>query len=291
MTGNIKPPNLTGKISLKQLNIALVPGDDPGKFFDQYKELLAYLKQSLGIEVKGQVGTSYSAVIEAQRAKKIDLGFYGPFSYILANAETGAQCFLQGEDKNGQLAIYNSLFLVPGDSTIKTLADIKGKQMAFVDPASTSGFLVPASTIRQKTGLIEGKDYQFTYAGNHAAALQAVVNKKADIAAVASDIFQQALDEKAVDATKVKQIDKSADIPGSPVAVSKDIAQADKDLLLQAFLSINDQPQDSNLFKNFVLKGGFGVGTVKLRKGDDSAYTDLRKIPATLGIDIKGLVK
>jgi len=94
-----------------------------------------------------------------------------------------------------------------------------------------------------------------------------------------------------VDATKVKQIDKSADIPGSPVAVSKDIAQADKDLLLQAFLSINDQPQDSNLFKNFVLKGGFGVGTVKLRKGDDSAYTDLRKIPATLGIDIKGLVK
>ncbi len=287
----VRPPMLAGRLSLKTLTIALVPGDDPGKFFAQYKELLAYLKQSLGVEVKGSVGTSYSAVIEAQRNRKIDLGFYGPFSYILARAETGADCFLQGEDKDGKLAIYNTLFIVPASSSIMSLADIRGKNFAFVDPASTSGFLVPASTIRQRTMLVEGKDYKFTYAGNHVAAVQAVVNDKADMASVASDIYQQALDEKAFDPAKVRVVEKSSDIPGSPIGITKEVSMADREVLLQAFLSINDQPKDSDLFKNFVLKGGFGSTTAKLRKGDDASYNELRKIPASLGIEVKGLVK
>ncbi len=74
------------------------------------------------------------------------------------------------------------------------------------------------------------------------------------------------------------------------MAVRGDLAKADMDVFQQAFLSLNDQPKDSPLFKSFVLNGGFGVGTVKLRKDDDALYDELRKIPAAIGIDIKGLV-
>ena len=81
------PPNLTGKLSFKTLNFAFIPADDAAKTFNDNKELLAYLKQALGVEVRGTVGTSYSAVVEAQRAKKVELGYYGPFSYILAHPE------------------------------------------------------------------------------------------------------------------------------------------------------------------------------------------------------------
>ena len=74
------PPNNKGKLSLKKINVAFIPADDAGKTLSDNKDLLAYMKQSFGVDVSGAVGTSYTAVIEAMRSKKVDIGFYGPFS-------------------------------------------------------------------------------------------------------------------------------------------------------------------------------------------------------------------
>src|SRR5262249_9964278 len=251
------------------------------------KELIAYLKQVFGIEVTGAVGTSYSAVIEAQRAKKVDLAFYGPFSYILGNVEANAQALIQGETKDGQLSTYNSLITTQSDSPSPGLADIKAKTFSFVDPASTSGHLVPSYTLLQKAGLHE-TDYKPIYAGSHPASYQAVVNKKVDAGAIASDTFAKGIAEGSIDEKRVKILDTSFPIPGSPIAVRGDISQADQDLLLQAFLALNDQGPDSKLLK--IALSGLGAGAIKLRKADDHAYDELRKIPAAIGIDIKGLV-
>ena len=68
---------------------------------------------------------------------------------------------------------------MPADSTITSLADLKGKSFSFVDPASTSGHLVPSYTIQTKAGLKEA-DYKPIYAGTHPASYQAVANKKVD---------------------------------------------------------------------------------------------------------------
>ena len=286
----VTPPNLTGKLSFKTLNFAFIPADDAAKTFNDNKELLAYLKQALGIEIKGTVGTSYSAVIEAQRAKKVELGYYGPFSYILAHQVANVQCFLQGQKADGTIASYNSLIITTADSPINTLADIKGKTFSFVDPASTSGHLVPAYTLLSKANLTDQKDYKSNYAGSHPASYQAVINKKVDAGAIASDLFGQGVAQGSIDKSKVKIVDTSFDIVGSPVGIRADISAADSDVLLQAFLALNDQ-KSTNLYKSFVLsapdgKDGFGLGAVKLVKGDDHAYDDLRKIPAALGLDL-----
>lgn len=281
-------PDLKGKLSLQKLSLAFIPAEDAAKTLSDNKELIAYLKQVFGIEVTGAVGTSYSAVIEAQRAKKVDLAFYGPFSYILGNVEANAQALLQGETKEGQLATYTSLIITQADSPLTGLADIKGKNFSFVDPASTSGHLVPSYTLLEKAGLHES-DYKPLYAGSHPASYQAVVNKKVDAGAIASDTFAKGIAAGSIDEKKVKILDKSSPIPGSPIAVRGDISQADQDLIVQAFLAINDQPADSKLRK--VALAGLGSGAVKLRKADDHAYDELRKIPAAIGIDIKGLVK
>lgn len=281
-------PDLKGKLSLQQLNVAFIPAEDAAKTLADNKDLLAYLKQVFGIEVAGAVGTSYSAVIEAQRAKKVELAFYGPFSYILAHEEANAQALIQGETKDGQLATYKSLIITQADSPLASLADIKGKTFSFVDPASTSGHLVPSYTLLQKAGLHE-TDYKPLYAGSHPASYQAVVNKKVDAGAIASDIFEKGVKEGSIDDKKVKILDTSFDIPGSPIAIRGDIPPADQDLILQAFLALNNQPAGSKLLK--IALTGLGSGAVRLRKGDDHAYDELRKIPAAIGIDIKGLVK
>jgi len=284
----VKPPDLTGKLSIKKVNFAFIPAEDAAKIFNDNKDLLAYLKQSLGVEFVGTVGTSYSAVIEAMRAKKVELAFFGPFSYILGHQEANAQALIQGEDQNGVLATYNSLIITTADSPLNTLADIKGKTFSFVDPASTSGHLVPSYTLLTKANLKE-TDYKPNYAGSHPGSYQAVINKKVEAGAIASDIFSQGIAAGTIDKSKVKILETSFPIPGSPVAIRGDMAKADMDALQQALLSINDQPKDSALFKSFVLNGGFGVGTVKLRKGDDAAYDELRKIPPAIGIDLKTL--
>ncbi len=141
------PPDFKGKLTLKKINAAFIPAEDAGKTLSDNKDLLAYMKQSFGIDVSGAVGTSYTAVIEAMRSKKVDIAFYGPFSYILAHEEANAQALIQGQDKDGKLAVYNSYIIVPADSPIASLSDIRGKSFSFVDPASTSGHLVPSYTL------------------------------------------------------------------------------------------------------------------------------------------------
>jgi phosphonate transport system substrate-binding protein len=286
-SGVVQAPNLTGRISLKKINFAFVPAEDAAKTLSDNKDLLAYIRQGLGVEVTGAVGTSYTAVIEAMRNNKVDIAYYGPFSYILAAAETKAECFLQGENDKGELATYTSLIIAPADSTITKLDDLKGKNFAYVDPASTSGYLVPAYTVQSKTGLKSNVDYKTIFAGTHPAAYQAVANKKVDAGAIASDIFASGIAAGTIDAKAVKIIDTSFPIPGSPIAYRGNLAQGDKDVILELFLSANTLPKDSSVWKNVI--AGLGVGTIKVRKADDKAYDELRKIPAALGIDIKNL--
>jgi len=280
----VQAPDFRSKLSLKTLNIAFIPGGgDSDMIFDRYKELLAYIKQSLGVEIKGTVGSSYTAVIEAMRAKKVELAYYGPFSYILAHQVANAQVLILPADATGKLTTYTSAIITQPDNAIKTLADIKGKTFSFVDPASTSGHLVPAYTLQQKAGLKES-DYKAKYAGSHPASYQTVINSKVDAGAVASTTLMSGIMTGAVDKTKYRVVDVSFDIPSSPIGYRGDLAKSDVDVLQKLYLSLNDLPHDSVLAKSI-----FTGDAVKYTAGDDSVYDELRKIPPTLGIDIKTL--
>lgn len=277
-------PEYRGTLSVKNLAIAFIPSNDSDAIFDRYKDFLAYFKESFGIEIKGTVGSSYSAVIEAMRAKKVDIAYYGPFSYILAHQEANAQPLVLPADKDGKLATYTSSIITTPDSPITTLADIRGKRMSFVDAASTSGHLVPSYTLLQKAGLRERADFQFNYAGSHPASYQAVINKKVDAGAVSTTTLTSGLMTGAVKMSEYKTIDLSFDIPSSPIAYRGDMPKADVDILRQFYLSLNSTPKDSAIYK-----ATFSGTTVSFTPGDDSVYNELRKIPPVLGIDIKML--
>jgi len=88
----------------------------------------------------------------------------------------------------------------------------------------------------------------------------------------------------AVDKTKYRVVDVSFDIPSSPIGYRGDLAKSDVDVLQKLYLSLNDLPHDSVLAKSI-----FTGDAVKYTAGDDSVYDELRKIPPTLGIDIKTL--
>ena len=75
------------------LNVGLVPGEDPRVMVNDDQALLDHLHQSLQMDIKPFVATDYNGVIEALRAKKLDIALLGPFSYVLATTVTDVEAF------------------------------------------------------------------------------------------------------------------------------------------------------------------------------------------------------
>jgi phosphonate transport system substrate-binding protein len=268
----------SNKISLKELNFGLIPLDNATKEINDTQPLADALSKKLGIPVHLTVGVSYTATIEALASHKIDIALFGPFSYILAHSKYGIDAILRVLSSNDGKPTYNSLIITRPDTGIKTMTDLKGHTFSYVDVASTSGYLVPQYMLKQ-AGLDPKNDVQGTFVGNHVASLTAVLQKKVDAGAVASDTFAQ---QKAAGLYKdgdVVIVQKSFDIPQGPLGVNKDMSAKDRQFIVNAFTSITDQT---------ILQKAGNAGFIV---GQDGDYNNLRDVANQLGIDVSTLVK
>lgn len=179
--------------------VGLFGGDDSAETLRDNEPLRAYLAEALGIDVLITTGTSYSAVIEAMRADRVDAMLVGPFSFVLAEREADAEPIavlaiegvLEGlDDLPGDVPppFYYSVFVTKKGSGIRTLADLEGVDFAFVDPASTSGRNAPVvRLINEIEGLETPADVDGwlnpIFAGSHPSAVTALVNDQVIAAA------------------------------------------------------------------------------------------------------------
>jgi phosphonate transport system substrate-binding protein len=258
------------------LNFGLVPSEDPRIVIGNNKPLIDHLSKSLGMEVKPFVATDYNGVIEALRAKKLDIALLGPFSYVLASSVADAEAFALPEtDKQG--AVYHSVIIARKAEGIKSLKDLQGKTFAFVDPSSTSGHLFP------KAGLIkaginpDGFFSRVIFSGAHDASAIAVQNGKVDAAAVADALLDSAYRRGMVKAEDVVVVWTSDPIPGAPVAWRKDLPADLKAKLRAAFAEVKDMPWGPQ-------------ATVKRwLPTNDAAYDVVRDTAKVLNLDLKKL--
>ena len=169
--------------SRSELIMGLIPAENNEEMVDKFEPMRAYMEKKLNRPIKVFTATDYAGVIEAMRQDKVDIAWFGPLSYVLAEQEAGAEAFATGVRQKTGKSTYKSILVVPGDSSVKSIQDLKGKNVAFVDPASTSGGLVPSYLVLKATGQ-KPKDFfaRLTYAGSHDAAGMAVKNKTVDAA-------------------------------------------------------------------------------------------------------------
>jgi phosphonate transport system substrate-binding protein len=164
--------------------IGVYPGDDVAEALAAVEPLRAYLEETLGVRTVLITGTSYNAVIEAMAAGRADAMEVGPFSYVLAadvaNAEAIAVANYEVEVDENEVPGYFSLQFTKKGSGIASIADLEGRSFAFTDPASTSGYLVPANDILQAMSFTDPAQIeefaQVSFAGNHPNAVLAVWN-------------------------------------------------------------------------------------------------------------------
>lgn len=143
----------------KALRVGLIPSEDSRAMLAQSKDILEALEKNLGSKVEGFVATDYNGVIEAMRAKHVDVAYLGPFSYVLATTVTPVEAFVIAETQKAGRTYYHSQIFTLKSSGIKTLDDLKGKNFAFVDPASTSGYAFPLAGLL-KAGIEPKRDFK-----------------------------------------------------------------------------------------------------------------------------------
>ena len=224
--------------ALDVLRIALIPSEDSRAMIRQSQPMLDALGKALGVKVEGFVATDYNGVIEALRARHIDIAYLGPFSYVKAAEVAGCEAFVVAEtQKNGSVA-YHSQIIAAAGSDIRSLADLKGRNFAFVDPTSTSGYVFPMVAIRQ-AGLDPKTAFgNVIYTGAHDANILAVKNHRVDAATVADRILSAAVEKGVIGRDEYRVVWESPAIPESPMAWRKDLPDADKAKIKQAFLSL-----------------------------------------------------
>tara|TARA_Y100000310_G_scaffold345796_1_gene470069 strand:+ start:4917 stop:5813 length:897 start_codon:yes stop_codon:yes gene_type:complete len=265
------------KEEIKVLKMGLIPASDAEEMLREYEPIKEYLSEKLDIPVEIQVTSDYTAAIEAMRSKHIDMAWFGPFSYVIAANVAGAEAIVNGVKESTGSASYKSIILTRSDSGIKTLDDLKGKSFAFVDPASTSGNLIPRKMLLEN-GIDPDKDFSTTYyAGSHTAVQLAISNGKVDAGGSSDNIFNRMLEEGQVDPGENVIIYESDPIPGSPIAVRKDLPTKLKGVIQIALITMDQQ----TIHK----VDGWG-GIARYQKVTDRDYDVIRETAKILGMDV-----
>jgi phosphonate transport system substrate-binding protein len=258
-----------------KLRIALLPDENAATIIQNAQPLKKYLEEVLKKPVEIIVTTDYSSMIEAMRFGRIEVGYFGPFSYVLAKSKASEiEPFGVGVEKGKPN--YQSILIATVDGPVKELADIKGKPFAFGDRASTSSHLAPRAHLAKK-GLIGDADYKVVHLGQHDAVARAVAAGQVPAGALSEQIYRVLVETKKIDPTKIRQLALSDPIPNYPLTMQGYLQPELKDAIKRAFLDLKD-PAILKLFR-----------VEAIAAATDKDYDVLRDMAKVLQLDIAKL--
>ena len=181
--------------------VTTIPEEAATEQVRKFTPLASYLEKRLGMKVEFIPVSDYPAAVEALVNKKVDLVWFGGFTYVQAQIRSGGKIIpiaQRVEDTK-----FQSVFIAKTDSGIKSLADMKGKQVSFGSQSSTSGHLMPRSNLLA-AGINPEKDFRrIAYSGAHDATIASVVSGKVDAAALDITVWRKFVTENKVDTKAV----------------------------------------------------------------------------------------
>jgi phosphonate transport system substrate-binding protein len=258
---------------IEVLRWGLIPADDAQEMMRQYEPVADYLEEKLDLKVEVTVTTDYTAAILAMKNNHIEMAWFGPFSYVLAAEEAGAEAIVNGVRRDTGNTTYRTIFVTTADSGIRTLDDLVGRDFAFVDPTSTSGYLVPMAILLEH-GIDPERDFaHVTYAGSHNFVELVVQNGTVDAGADSDTSYYRMVEAGEIDPDVNVIIYRSEPIPGSPIAVRGDLPRELKDQIQQALIEMSTQ--------SFYEVQGWG-NIERYVEIDDSDYDVIREKQAYL---------
>lgn len=258
----------------RPLRLALVPIKNPTLQLTQYRPLIRQLERKLDRNVQAIPATSYGTVIEGLLAGDIDLAELGPASYAIALGR-GAQItpIASFQLRKGQTtstpSAYHSLLITRRDSGLNTIDQLRGHTLSLIDPASTSGAVLPRHAMNELTGSpIETYFARITFAGSHARAIDIVQQKLVDAAFVSSTSVDDAIRRGKLRFEDIQILWKSQLIPYDPFAHRKQLCPALVASIREVFLG--DVSPLQGMFQELGMTGFAAVS--------DEHYREIRQL-------------
>ncbi|MDO9148726.1 MAG: putative selenate ABC transporter substrate-binding protein [Hydrogenophaga sp.] len=181
--------------------VTTIPEEAATEQVRKFTPLANYLEKALGMKVEFTPVSDYPAAVETLVNKKVDLVWFGGFTFVQANLRSGGKIVPLAQREEDTR--FQSVFIAKTDSGIKTLADMKGKQISFGSQSSTSGHLMPRSYLLE-ANINPEKDFRrIAYSGAHDATIASVVSGKVDAAALDITVWRKFVNEKRVDTQAV----------------------------------------------------------------------------------------
>lgn len=274
------------------IKLHFVPSVDSKVIEDNSRKFKEYLEKATPYKYEVTIPQSYIAVVEAFGTKRADIAAINTFGYIIANEKYGVEARLTVL-RHGA-ATYQSMFVAKADGPIKKLEDLAGKKVAFVDPASTTGYIIPLKTLKDKK--IEPKDTVF--AQKHDNVISMVYQGQVDAgAAFYSPSFkndkgvEEIEDARRLVLTqypdvekKISIIDLSEHVPNDPFIFRKEMTEEMKNKVVDAMMQFVATSEGKEAFKAI-------YGVTELKKATDKDYDVVRDMLKIVGKDASELMK
>ena len=189
--------------------VTTIPEEAATEQIRKFTPLASYLEKALNVKVEFTPVSDYPAAVEALVNKKVDLVWFGGFTHVQANLRSSGKIVPLAQREEDTR--FQSVFIAKTDSGIKSLADMKGKQVSFGSQSSTSGHLMPRSFLLEAK-IDPEKDFKrIAYSGAHDATIASVVSGKVDAAALDITVWKKFVTENKVD---TKAVDVFYTTPG-----------------------------------------------------------------------------
>lgn len=255
------------------LRVAFAGVVSPTETLKSYSELVSYLGQALHRPVEIVQRSTYAEINDLVKLRHVDLAFVCSLAYVLGEEEFGME-FLAVPEINGE-TVYYSYIIVPADSEVQSVEDLRGKTFAFSDPLSNSGRLSPTYLLyqmRETPDSFFGK-YMFTY--SHDNSIRAVAGKVADGAAVDSLVYDYIVSNEPEIGAKTRIIRKSPPYGIPPAVVHPMLDQEIKGRLRGLFLNMGQDEAGRQVLN--------GIRVDRFVLGSDSLYDTIRSMAHELG--------
>ena len=215
-------------------------------------------------------------MIEALRAKHLDIAYLGPFSYVLGHDRDAGRGIRHRRDRQVRPHLLSQPDHRAQDSGIKTVNDLKGKNFAFVDPASTSGHVFPQ---RRPDQAGHRSRARISAACSSPARTTPTrwrsPTSKVDAATIADRILDAAIAKGLVKAEDIQVVWRSDPIPESPTCGARICPPELKAKIKTAFLNIRDITWSDQGKLNASIET------------NDQAYDVIREPPRSLNLDLQ----
>ncbi|MBP2668431.1 MAG: phosphonate transporter, periplasmic phosphonate-binding protein [Deltaproteobacteria bacterium] len=245
------PPKTAGR---PVLVIGLIPEQNIFKQLERYEPLARYVAGKTGTKIELKLLPRYGNIIDNFQSSGLDGAFFGSFTYSLAHAKLGVEVLARPMSLDNT-STYHGLIFVRKDSGIRNARGMKGKRFAFVDKATTAGYLLPLGYFHDN-GIPDYKTYlkETYFAGTHEDVVYDVLNRKADVGAAKNTVYQRLAKADPRIPGELVVLTRSPDVPENGLAFRKDIDPSLRSRVRDALLSMDRDPDGKKVLEQFGAK-------------------------------------